>query len=264
MVNQPATELSEPSLPSSPQMNLVVHVVRDFEAMSQLAAAAVVASLQRAADRVERRVNVVLSAGRTPAHVYDLLATDFRYKFDWSRVSLFQMDEYVDAPKAIQPFSRYLARQVVIPLGVSDAHLLSGAPNLISDEEWAAAIRDEERKLLECGGIDLVVHGVGENGHLGFNEPGSSPTSRARIVRLSSSTRAAISPGPSPTRGVTLGMATLLAARESILLASGMSKAQAIAAALEGAVSTDCPASWLRLGRQTTMIIDGFAASDLH
>lgn len=264
MSDRLAYDLGGWNSPPPPRMNLVVHVERDFDAMSRLGAAAVVTSLKRVLGNGGRRLNVVFSAGRTPTRVYDLLATDFRSKFDWSELSFFQMDEYADASEAVEPFSRYLTRRVVKPLGLSGAHLLLADPAGMGDEAWTAAIRDEERDLLECGGIDLVVHGLGENGHLGFNEPGSSPTSVGRVVQLSSSTRAAISPGPPPTRGVTMGLATLLAARESILLASGSSKAQAIAATLEGAVSVNCPASWLRLGRQTTVIIDRAAARKLH
>lgn len=243
---------------------LDVHVEPDFDAMSRLGAAAVVSSLAELDHSNGRRLNVVFSAGRTPTRVYDLLATDFRGECDWSRVSLFQMDEYVDAPEAVESFGRYLARRVVEPLGISDAHLLPVGLAGMHEKSWTAAIRDHERKLLARGGIDLVVHGIGENGHLGFNEPGSAPTSVGRVVPLSSSTRAAISPGPAPTRGVTLGLAPLLAARESILLASGSAKAQAIAAALEGAVSADCPASWLRLGPKITVIIDRVAAGKLR
>ncbi len=251
-------------LSAPPCAALGVHIELDFDAMSQLGAIEVVTALKRLTDSKGRRLNVVFSAGRTPTRVYDLLASGFRGEFDWSRVSLFQMDEYVNAPKAVEPFSRYLTRRVIEPLGLSRAHLLSADLAGMCDEAWATGIRDVERNLLECGGIDLVVHGVGANGHLGFNEPGSSPASMGRVVQLSSSTRATISPGPPPARGVTMGLATLLAARESILLASGSSKALAIAAAVEGAVSMDCPASWLRLGRKTTVIIDRAAAKELR
>lgn len=264
MSDRPASDLSEQSFPSQPRMNLIVHVERDFEAMSRLGAAAVTASLERVVGSGERRLNVVFSAGRTPTRVYDLLATEFRSKVNWSQVLLYQMDEYVDVSEAVEPFSQFLTRRVVEPLGMSGAHLLLADPAGMSDQAWATAIQDTEREVLESGGIDLVVHGLGENGHLGFNEPGSSPTSVGRVVRLDRSTREAISPGPPPTRGVTMGLATLLAARESILLASGVSKAQAIAATLEGAISVNCPASWLRLGRQTTVIIDRAAARELY
>ena len=264
MSDRPASELSGRNSLPQPPLSLVVHVERDFDAMSRLGATAVVTSLEQSVGSAGRRLNVVFSAGRTPTRVYDLLATNFHSKFDWSKVSLFQMDEYVDVSEAIEPFSRYLTRRVVEPLGMSGVHLLIPDPAGMNDEAWVDAIRDEEQALLECGGINLVVHGLGENGHLGFNEPGSSPTSVGRVVQLSSSTRAAISPGPPPARGVTMGLGTLLAARESILLASGSYKAQAIAATLEGAVSVNCPASWLRLGRKTTVIIDRAAASELR
>lgn len=255
---------SGPNSSAPPRTALGVHVELDFDAMSRLGAAAIVSSLAELAGRGGRRLNVVFSAGRTPTRVYDLLATDFRAEFDWSRLSLFQMDEYVDASEAVEPFRRYLTRRVVEPLGLSETHLLPGDLAGMCDETWAKAIRDEERILRQRGGIDLVIHGIGGNGHLGFNEPGSSPTSPGRVVRLSSSTRDAIFPGPPPARGVTMGLAMLLAARESILLASGSSKAQAIAAALEGPVSADCPASWLRLGRKTTVIIDRAAGRELR
>lgn len=260
----PARAVGGRNSPAPPRTTLGVHVEPDFAAMSRLGAAAVVSSLAQFGDGGGRRLNVVFSAGRTPTCVYDLLATEFCGEFDWSRISLFQMDEYVDASVAHESFSRYLTRMVVEPLHLSDVHLLPPELAGMGDESWSAAIRDHERKLLERGGIDLAIHGIGVNGHLGFNEPGSAPTSLGRIVQLSGSTRAAISPGPPPTRGVTVGLATLLAARESIMLASGSSKAPAIAAALEGAVSADCPASWLRIGSKTTVIIDRAAAGELR
>ena len=227
-------------------MAVVLHVERDYLAMSRHGAVAVRDSLRRlAADTVERPLNVTFSAGRTPTQLYAILASQMRDQVDWSRVALFQMDEYVDAPSAVEPFKSYLARTVVAPLEIVDWRPLE-VDKEANDETWREVIAHHELELAERGGIDLAVHGIGANGHLGFNEPGSPPSSTGRVVELSSSTRAAMAQPPA-TMGVTMGLTTLLSARETILLASGAGKALAVAAAIEGPLSADCPASWLRL-----------------
>jgi 6-phosphogluconolactonase/glucosamine-6-phosphate isomerase/deaminase len=246
-----------------PTAATLVHVERDFEKMSRLGSFAIRDSLRRLATHTSKRpLNIVLSAGRTPTRTYTLLASELRDQLDWTQVALFQMDEYVGTYDTIESFGSYLTRMIVVPFQVRDWHPLAVEDNT-DHSEWTSAIESQERKLAERGGIDLVVHGVGVNGHLGFNEPGSPPSTRGRVVELSGSTREAIA-RPAPTMGVTMGLATLLRARESILLASGKAKAVAVAAAIEGPLSVECPASWLRLGPRTTVIVDDDAAGRLH
>lgn len=152
-------------------------------------------------------------------------------------------------------------RRQTVPLGLQSIHLLDRTLIGAGLDDWQAAIQAHERRLENAGGIDLVVHGVGINGHLGFNEPGSSPQSTGRVVELSDSTRASMFAQSAPFRGVTLGLRVLISAKEAILVASGAHKAEAIAKTLNGPISDECPASWLRNTRKTAVILDAAAAA---
>ena len=238
-----------------------VHVVADHESMSKLAASLITESVRRlTAEHPAGALRVVLSAGNTPLRAYELLATDPKCEFDWSTVHLYQMDEYVDLVGAAPDFCRLLLDRVVGPLGIQKTSLLDRQTIAAGCSDWQRAITGHERTLVGDGGIDLVVHGIGSNGHLGFNEPGSDPLSAGRLVEFTECTRRSLPPGPRPTCGVTLGLGVLLAARESILLASGSEKAAAVARVLHGPVANDCPASWLRLARHTNVVVDRAAA----
>jgi glucosamine-6-phosphate deaminase len=120
-----------------------------------------------------------------------------------------------------------------------------------------------EAAIDAAGGLDLVVLGLGANGHVGMNEPGSAADARTRVVELAPSTRdASIGYGATepPTHGVTLGMATILAAREMWLLATGSRKRQVLSATLDGPLTPDVPASLLRRHPALRVIADDAAA----
>ena len=131
-----------------------------------------------------------------------------------------------------------------------------------------AACRDYEEAVARAGGIDLQILGIGANGHIGFNEPGSSLASRTRVKALSARTRADNArffeaPDDVPTHCVTQGLGTILDARRVLLVAQGERKAAAVAAAVEGPVSAMCPASVLQFHRAVTVVVDEAAASRL-
>ena len=128
-----------------------------------------------------------------------------------------------------------------------------------------AACADYERAIAAAGGVDVQILGVGANGHIGFNEPGSSLSSRTRIKTLAERTRADNarffdSPEQVPTHCLTQGLGTIMAAREVVLVAQGASKADAIAAVVEGPVTASCPGSVLQFHEKATVIIDEQAA----
>jgi glucosamine-6-phosphate deaminase len=131
----------------------------------------------------------------------------------------------------------------------------------------AAEAARYEARIQAAGGIDLQLLGIGANGHIGFNEPGSDFSSRTREVELDEATRldnAGHFPDRAvPERAITMGIATILEARRIVLLATGKEKAAAIAAAIEGPLTTDCPASALRLHREVHVICDEAAAARL-
>ena len=126
-----------------------------------------------------------------------------------------------------------------------------------------------EARIAAAGGIDLQLLGIGRNGHIGFNEPTSSLCSRTRVKTLTGSTRAAnarfFAEGEEPpTCAITMGLATILDARQVLLLAFGKEKAPAVRAAIEGPVSAFTPASVLQMHRRATVILDQAAASKLE
>jgi glucosamine-6-phosphate deaminase len=121
-------------------------------------------------------------------------------------------------------------------------------------------------KLAAEGGLDLAVLGIGMNGHLAFNEPGSVRHSVARLVELEPSTRESASAcwgATVPTAGLTLGLHELLAARRVVLLANGPSKREIVRRALKGAVGPECPATFLREHASVTVVLDEAAAAGL-
>ena len=122
-----------------------------------------------------------------------------------------------------------------------------------------------EQAIRDSGGIDLAVLGIGRTGHIGFNEPGSRPESRTRVVDLSSATREDAAGhfgglAEVPLRGVSMGVASILDSRRIVLLAGGEAKARIVASALSGEVSPDVPASFLQKHRAATFYIDAAAS----
>ncbi len=204
-----------------------------------------------------------LPSGRTPLAFYDELARRVGSgEAGFSGVTAFAIDELYGVPRDhpatnASYFRRHLTERIPLrALRVMD----SEAPD--ADAECARFL-----KLIDAaGGLDLAVLGVGVNGHIAFNEPGSPFDSRARRIALERSTRepyaqAFGSLDAVPTHGLTLGIADLMAARRILLLASGALKAKAVAEALEGRATEEVPASVLQRHPDVTVVLDREAAS---
>jgi glucosamine-6-phosphate deaminase len=180
----------------------------------------------------------IASSGRTPRGVYALLRTVHRGALDWSRVTVVQMDEYVGLPPHDPTSLAWsLHRQLVGPLGLGFLSLNGPHGRLARD-------LDEHDGMAR--GADLVLHGLGRNGHVGFNEPPSGPDHPTRCVRLAAETRADNGLPTSVQEGITLGLDCLLTAQTTLVAAKGRTKADAVAAMVSAPASEDCPASWLR------------------
>jgi glucosamine-6-phosphate deaminase len=141
-------------------------------------------------------------------------------------------------------------------------------PNGMADD-GNAACEAYERAIVDAGGVDIQIVGIGANGHLGFNEPGSAFSSRTRVTALNESTRRDNSRffesiDDVPRQCITQGLATIASARSLVLVASGEHKSDAIARALYGPVSVECPASILQLHRSVTVVIDEAAAREIR
>ncbi len=226
---------------------------RDEDEVAAAMTAAIVETLRAALERRGHAVWIA-STGRTMVAGYARLVATERRSLDWSRVEVVQMDELLEAPEAMT--GRHFLRQHLLePLGL-ERHLLLGSAGG-TEAQTLADLRTAERRLRE--GVDLVVHGLGENGHLGFNEPGSPFDGEGGRVHLTEETRA---PRGLPTvRAVTLGLSTLLAARRSVLVVNGSAKREALRRALYEPVTTAVPASALQLHPSTLVIADASALS---
>jgi glucosamine-6-phosphate deaminase len=208
-----------------------------------------------------------LATGSTPLPVYRALAARIGSEsIDVSRVRGFALDEYVGLPAGHpESYRSVISREVVEPLGLDPA--LVQVPNgAIETIQHAGA--DYEAAILSAGGIDVQLLGVGTDGHIGFNEPSSSFASLTRVKTLTAQTRRDnarffSSFDEVPVHCITQGLGTILRARHLILLAFGSAKAEAVAGAVEGPVTSSNPASALQLHPHASVIVDEEAAARL-
>lgn len=232
---------------------------------SKAAAGALVADeIVRLIDEVKNPV-LGLATGSTPLPVYEALRARLA-GHDVSHVRGFALDEYVGLDVAHpESYRSVITREVIEPLGL-DPELIR-VPN--GDLETIRHAGDDyERDIIEAGGVDLQLLGIGTDGHIGFNEPGSSFASTTRLKTLTERTREDNarffdSIDEVPRHCITQGLGTILRARHLVLLAFGEAKADAVAAALEGPVSAMMPASAVQLHAHVTVVLDEAAASKL-
>lgn len=228
-----------------------------------------------AADAVEALVRarpaavLGLATGSSPLPVYRELVRRHRAGRgpSYDAVSAFTLDEYVGLPPGHpQSYRATIARELTDDLGLDPARVHGPDPD---PEGLPVAGSRYEEALVAAGGVDLQVLGIGADGHLAFNEPGSSLASLTRIKTLTERTRAdnarffdAVD--EVPRHVLTQGLGTILRARHLLLVAQGEAKAAAVAAALEGPLSASCPASVLQLHPHATVLLDEAAASALE
>lgn len=215
---------------------------------------------------------LVLPTGRTPELLYTRLAAETS-PTRWHAAHVFCLDEYVGlAPDDPRSFASYMRRFVFDPLRIpaGQRHVPDGlagadAPSASSRETALAdAAEAYEASLERLGPADIAVLGVGVNGHIGFNEPGSALDSRTRVVSLTAATQAAnaggFPDGDVPSRAITMGIGTILDARRILLLAWGVEKHAAIERLASGDVDRGCPVSALHLHDDVTVVVDSLAA----
>jgi glucosamine-6-phosphate deaminase len=207
-----------------------------------------------------------LPTGNTPRAMYAELVRLHRAEgLSFARASAFALDEYVgiasDHPGS---FRRALDESLYAQVDLSPGQTHS--PDGLAADPPAACAR-YEAEIAAAGGIDLLVLGLGTDGHIAFNEPTSSFGSRTRIKTLVEETRAANQPAfgaePVPRHAITIGIATILDARRCLLLAFGPTKAAAVSQLIEGPLTALVPASALQLHSHATIIVDEAAASSL-
>jgi glucosamine-6-phosphate deaminase len=225
-----------------------------------------------AADAIETLVRarpqavLGLSTGSTPLPTYRELVRRHRAGTGpaYDGVRCFLLDEYVGLPVGHPgSYRETIFRELTDELGIPRELVMSPDP---TDPQGAG--ERYEAALLAAGGVDLQVLGIGTDGHLAFNEPGSSLASLTRIKTLTEETRRDNarffgSIDDVPHHVLTQGLGTILRARHLVLIASGARKAPAVAAAVEGPLSASCPASVLQLHPHVSVLLDDDAASSL-
>lgn len=235
-----------------------VVIVESADAAGELAADAIENLVRTTPDAV-----LGLATGSTPLTTWRALAAR---GLDLSRVRGFALDEYVGLPAGHpESYRSVITREVVEPLGLSSQLVRVPA----DDGPVETAGERYERAIVEAGGVDLQILGIGRTGHIGFNEPGSSFASLTRVKTLTEQTRRDNarffdSLDDVPMHCVTQGLGTILRARHLVLLAFGEAKAEAVAGAVEGPVSASLPGSAIQLHPRVTVIVDEAAASRLR
>lgn len=238
-------------------------VVDDYDLLSALAANAVSDTLAR-----KPAAALTLPTGDTPSGMYrELVRRIDSGELDFSQAQFFCLDDYLGStPEDEASLTRWLKNVFIDPARLPEANV-HYVPTTAEDPEAAAA--GYEREIAGYGGFELAVLGLGPNGHIGFNEPGSGPDDPTRVVDLQAATRAqsaAYWDGKAdiPTQAMTIGLGTLLQAKRIVLIVSGAGKAEIVRASLEGPETTDVPGSFLRrAGSRLEVILDQGAASKL-
>lgn len=215
------------------------------------------------AARIAARPDTVLgiATGSTPLTTWAALA---QRGLDLSRTRAFALDEYLGLPPGHpQSFEAVVAREVTSTLGLDPDLVRVPAAH---DEDPDAVAERFERSIIDAGGVDVQVLGIGRNGHLAFNEPGTPLDAPTHVAALSADTRSDNArffdtPSEVPTHAITQGLGTISRARTLLLLAFGSRKAPALAAAVEGPVSASLPASVIRRHPDAIVIADVNAAA---
>jgi len=218
---------------------------------------------------IRRRPTCVLglATGGTVVSLYNELIRLHREEgLDFSRVASFNLDEYVGLdPTHPQSYRHFMQEHFFdhVNIDVRNTHVPDGRAL-----DFDAHCEQYERLIRDEGGIDLQLLGIGSDGHIAFNEPGSSLGSRTRLKTLTPETirdnaRFFGSEADVPRCAITMGVGTILESRRCLLLACGAAKAQAIAATIEGPVTAQITASALQLHRDVVCVIDEEAASAL-
>jgi glucosamine-6-phosphate deaminase len=226
-------------------------------------------ALMRANAQLGRRTVLGLATGSTPIGVYrELIRRHREHGLSFANVETFNLDEYWPMPTdSIHSYHRFMWENFFshIDIAPDRVHL---PPGTVDRHEAAAACAAYEAAIAAAGGIDFQLLGIGKTGHIGFNEPGSGRDSRTRLVTLDAITRkdaAADFFGAEhvPREAITMGVATILAAREVAILATGEHKAAIVRRAVEGAVDLEVAATFLQSHPNTTFFLDDAAAADL-
>jgi len=239
-----------------------VIICPDYDTLSRKAAAVV-------ADLVREKPRAVLgfATGSSPVGLYrELIRLHTEEGLDFSGVTTFNLDEYCGLPGDHPQSYRYFMNENLfnhINVPMERTHVPSG-----TEEDWRACCAEYEQRIVEAGGIDLQILGIGSDGHIAFNEPGSSLGSRTRRVYLTKQTiednsRFFDRAEDVPTSAISMGVGSILEARTCVVVVNGANKAEALAAAVEGPVTSMITSSALQWHPDTRGFCDEEAAAKL-
>lgn len=209
---------------------------------------------------------ICLAGGETPRASYgELVKLGRERAIDFTRVCFVSLDEWLGIPPTNSGSCFYFLQETVfLPLGIQPSQVCFF--DALTNDEPGECSRINEF-IRARGGIDLILVGIGMNGHIGFNEPGCAPNALAHTCELDSVTQQVgqkyFSSDTSLGKGITLGMQQLMEAQQALLLATGHKKAPIIQQALEGEIGTALPATYLRLHKNGFVLLDQEAASRL-
>lgn len=242
---------------------MLVVVKEDYDAMSAEGAKLVAELVREKPDCV-----IGFATGSTPLGMYkELIRMHKNHGLDFSKVTTFNLDEYVGLPpEHDQSYHYFMWENLFKHINVNPSNVY--IPMGMADDINKFCVWYEQ-KIKQLGGIDLQILGIGANGHIAFNEPGSSLGSRTRIKTLSEETRKDNARFFSnmdevPKYAITMGVGTIMEARTLLLLASGKNKADAIKATVEGPIMAKYPATIVQMHQYATVVVDKEAASKLE
>lgn len=226
-----------------------------------------IAALIRQKAKENKPAVLGLATGSSPKKVYqELIRMHKEEGLSFKNVITFNLDEYHPMePDSVQSYVRFMKEQLFdqIDIPVTNYHLPDGTLPIEKIPEFC---KDYEDKIEKLGGLDFHLLGIGRNGHIGFNEPGSLINSKTRLMTLDINTKidAAVDFGglaKVPKKAITLGIDKIMQAKRIVLLAWGEHKAESVARAVEGQVTSDIPASYLQQHTNATFILDETAAA---
>lgn len=240
-------------------MNIVV--VSNFDSMSEEVAKMVSAQIRQKPGSV-----LGLATGSSPLGVYSLLEEYYKRGVDFSQIITFNLDEYVGlAADHPQSYRYYMEQNLFSKVNMKpeNVHIPNGVARDLHEE-----CRLYDQAIRRVGGIDLQLLGIGSNAHIGFNEPRTPFGAATHVVDLTESTirdnaRFFSSLGEVPTQAISMGIKSIMHAKNIVLMANGGSKADAIFAAVKGPVTPEVPASVLQLHPSVTVVVDQAAGSRL-
>ena len=239
-----------------------------YEAMSRWAADYIASRIHQAAPTAERPFVLGLPTGSSPIGTYKrLIELCQQGRVSFRHVVTFNMDEYVNIPENHpESYHTFMKENLFdhIDCPKENIHILNG-----NAEDLQAECAHYEQMIKEAGGIDLFIGGIGPDGHIAFNEPGSSLSSRTRIKTLTTDTRIANArffggkPEDVPALALTVGVGTVMSAKEVLILCNGHNKSRALQAAVEGAVTQMWTISSLQLHPHGIVVCDEAACEEI-